>query len=369
MIFDVKWWQNTERANRFLAALQSLQSGYRNDEAREMVRATCQAFMIQHATQARAQAMSDLSGIREEQGRARAAIQAMTAKIQAGETGIIKTSDIPIILADQFNVTIAKKIYDLNYELSFQEVPVADGQNFWELDTVTPSLTFKKIAEGGRVEMQGWNAGQVFAFVDYYGGALGWTDAMLRFRQLAKMVDNANFFTWSFWKNKADIHYALLDAAGLANITAYVDPTGVGACLANDILTINATVFDIANKCRNKGYGDTANAQYVLYANPADKPRITAALNAQSNYMQMLGWFGTEIGYNIQPIWTFNEHITAGYPLIVLPGHKLQRADVMQPTTYMAQKDPFTLNEAASCWAIYGSIVGDSDQVGMVTLE
>jgi hypothetical protein len=368
MIFDTKWWMNSERTARFLADCQSLASGSRDEAAKERIRAATQGFMIQNADAARSQMQAELMGTVQEQARARAAIQAMTAKIQA-DHGITKTSDLPIILADQFNVTIAKKIYDLNYELAFQQVPVADGQNFWEIDTVDNALTFRKVAEGGRVQMQGFTGSQVFAFVDYFGGALGWTDAMIRFRQLARMVEMANFFTWSFWKNKADYHYALLAAAGLLNIVAYNDPTGIGACLANDILTMNAAVFQIANTCRNKGYGDTANAQYILYANPADKPRITAALNAQSNYMQMLGWFGTEIGYNIQPIWTFNEHITAGFPLIVLPGHKLQRADVMQPTTYQAIKDPYTLNEAASCWAIYGSAVADTDQVAMVTLE
>ena len=138
--------------------------------------------------------------------------------------------------------------------------------------------------------------------------------------------------------------------------------------MQRDIQTINLAAFTLTNRCRNKGYGDTANAKLVLYFNPRDKNRILAAFNVTSSALAAAGATGATVNYNIELVPTFNQFVTAGSPLLVLPGQKLQRAEGMAPTPYGPEMDILSLNRVQSVWAIYGGIVGDTDQVEQLTL-
>ena len=152
--------------------------------------------------------------------------------------------------------------------------------------------------------------------------------------------------------------------AAAGNVTPYQGVAADGQ-LRRDIQTINNAAYTLANRCRNKGYGEMAAVKLLMYANPLDRARIGAAKVATTN--QTLGAGNTTVGqqvdWNIDTIYTFNANISAGAPILVIPGQKLQRADVMQPTTYIAPKDPLTLNELQAVWAIYGAAVADTDQV------
>jgi hypothetical protein len=194
------------------------------------------------------------------------------------------------------------------------------------------------------------------AKVEYYGGALGWTDKMIRFRKLARMADAARIFRNEYFVTKANVHYALLAAAGAipANITPYRGVAANGQ-LQRDIQTINRAAYNLGNRNKDKGYGDTANTQFVMYANPLLKDRINAAFAATTSALAAAGQTGDTIGYNIRVVYTFNSYV-ATRPIMVLPGRKIQRADAL------------TLNITQAVWAIYGAIVADTDQVEGITL-
>lgn len=292
-----------------------------------------------------------------------APVAAVKKKIQAA--GV--SSDFAQLTKDAFNVTVQEDNFDLGYEQAFRTVSLGTGQDAWEIYDVANGITFNKVEEGQRIQVDKLSGTKTTAYVDYYGGALGWTDKMIRFRKVPAMVDIAMAFRNKFWANKADNHYLLLATAAALNTTTYQGATADGQ-LQRDIQTINEGAFQLANRCKDKGYGDTATAQMVMYYNPKDKNRILAAFNATTSVLAQAGKVGQAINWNITPIATFNSNISSGSPIIVLPKNKIQRADAMMPTTFTAAKDPLTLNELQSVWAIYGGVVGDTDQAEQITL-
>jgi len=283
------------------------------------------------------------------------------------------STDFAILTKDSFNVTIEEDNFDLGWEQAFRNVTLGRGQDAWEIYNVENGLTFNQVEEGQRIQMDKISGTKVTAYVDYYGGALGWTDKMIRFRKVPAMVDRAMIFRNKFWTNKANNHYSLLSTAAALNVVAWQGAAADGQ-LRRDVLTINNAAFQIGNVNKNKGYGDMANAPLIMYANPFDEDRIEAAFRVTSNALAggMLA-NATQIGQQItrrriKRIYTYNSNITAGSPILVLPGQKSQKADAMQPTTYTAPVDPLTLNRYEAVWAIYGAVVADTDQCYQLTL-
>lgn len=288
-------------------------------------------------------------------------------KLQAVAT----SGDFPQVLADAFNVIIQNQNFDLKWQQAFQLVTLGENQDFWEIEDVANSITFRKMEEGQRLETSGMSAERTLAYVDYYGGALGWTDKMIRFRKIPNIINRAILFRNKQNVAKANIHYALLVAAvAAAQITAYQGAAALGQ-LQRDILTINAATVALVNRNLNKGYyADMASAPILIYANYADEPRIEAVFRARTADFAAAGLQGAEVFRSrpFQRLYTANSNITAGSPLFVLPGGKLQRAQAMAPTTYRAPQDILTLNYVESVWEIYGAIVADSEQVQQATL-
>lgn len=288
----------------------------------------------------------------------------ITKKIQA--VGV--STDFAQLTSNAYNVTIQEDNFDLGYEQAFRSVPLGQNQDFWEIYDVQNGLTFRKVAEGNRIQVDELSGSKITAYVDYYGGALGWTDKMIRYRKVAAMLDMAMIFRNRFWTNKADNHYALLAAAAAGNVTTW---QGAGSDqLQRDIQTLNMAAFTLGNRCKDKGYGDMASARFVMYYNPRDKARVLAAINATYGPVSTagIGQGSVIVSWNITPIPTFNASVVAGSPILVLPLNKIQRADDMAPTTFTQPKDPLTLNELQAVWAIYGAIVGDTDQAQELTL-
>ena len=298
-------------------------------------------------------------------------INAPKAEIKRKIQAVGVSTDFAQLTADAYNVNIQEDNFDLGYEKAFRKVPLGTNQDFWQIYDVQNGLSFRKVPEGDRIQVDELSGSLITAYVDYYGGAIGWTDKMIRYRKVAAMVDMAMIFRNRFWSNKADNHYALLAAGAAGNVTVWQGTPAQGQ-LQRDIQTLNHAAFDIADRCKDKGYGDMANAQFVLYYNPHNKARLLAALRATA-----LGVVGAGTGlvqpsqvldWNITMIPTFNSAIVNNEPILVLPMNKIQAAEDMAPTTFTQPKDILTLNEAQSVWAIYGAIVGDTDQCQELSL-
>ena len=230
---------------------------------------------------------------------------------------------------------------------------------------VQNGLSFRKIPEGGRIQVEGISGSLATVGTDYYGGAIGFTDKMIRFRKVAAMVQLATIFRNRFWENKADNYYLLLATAGAlaANQIAQQGVAADGTARRN-ALTINLAAFTLGDRNKNKGYGNTAQTKLLIYANPRDEEAIDAAFTLTPQALVTARENGTAItSRQIQRVYTFNQYITAGSPLMVLPGQKIQKADAMMPTTFTAPIDPLTLNRVQAVWAINGGAVGDTEQI------
>jgi hypothetical protein len=279
------------------------------------------------------------------------------------------STDFEIITKESFNVTIESDNFDMGWEQAFRQVPLGKNQDSWEIYNVSNSLTFYKVEEGQRLECAGLVGTKASAYVDYYGGAIGWTDKMIRFRKVPAMIDMAGIFRNKFWTNKANNHYALLATAAALNTIAYQGVAADGQ-LRRDVQTLNFGAFTLGDVNKDKGYGDMANAPLILYANPFDEDRIEAAFRATTSDAARGGLnIGQQLTRRrIKRIYTYNSNIVAGTPILVLPGQKMQKADAMTPTVFTQDVDVLTLNRVQAVWAIYGAIVGDSDQCYTITL-
>jgi hypothetical protein len=298
--------------------------------------------------------------------RPRAAVRKQVQALRKVQAFGVST-DFEKLVSDAFNVTVEEANYDLGYQRVFRDVPLASGQDTWDIYDVSNGLTFRKVKEGDRIQVDQLSGSLVTAHVDYYGGALGWTDKMIRYRKIAAMVDMALIFRNRFWSNKADNFYLLLKTAAAMHAISYQGATG-DTQLERDIATINYAAFFLANACKDKGYGDTANMRLVMYANPRDKARILAAFTATTAALAAGGLNGEVIQWPIDVIYTFNSSVATGYPILVLPGNKIQAAEDMPPTTFIGEKDPLTLNSVQAVWSIYGAVVADDDQAVKATL-
>lgn|SRR5512136_80392 len=290
-------------------------------------------------------------------------IQAYQKAIQA--FGV--STDFTKLPRGAFDLTIETLNFDMGYERAFKTVPLDMNTLSWTIYTAYNGITIHKVIEGGRLRVDEISGDHVEIECYYYGGALGFTDKMIRARQIAAMIDRAEAFRNKLYENKATNHYALLAAAALLHVTAYQGAVADGE-LQRDIKTINQAAYNLTNRCKNKGYGDMANAPLLLYANPLRKNRVLAALNATTAMLSAAGRSGTAVNYTIEPIWTFNSALTAANPILVLPGNKIQKAEAMAPTTYEAPQDVLTLNKTYAVWNIYGAAIGDDDQCETITL-
>lgn len=287
-------------------------------------------------------------------------------KIKAIGVGV--SSDFAQITTDSFNVTLESDNFDMGWEQAFKQVTLDKGKRYWEIYNVANSLQFYKVEEGQKLEQAGLTGTKVLGEVDYYGGAMGWTDAMMRFREIPAMIDMAQVFRNKFWSNKANIHYALLAVAAALTAVAWQGVAADGRTL-RDILTFNRAANLLGFVNRNKGYGDTANMPFVLFANVNDEERIEAAFRVTSGQLVASRENGISItGRRIRRVYTYNSAIASGSPILVLPGNKLQKADVMTPTTYGPELDILSLNSVQTVWAIFGAAIADEDQCLQLTL-
>ena len=290
-------------------------------------------------------------------------IQAMKTRVQA--FGV--STDFTNLPRGYFDLTVDATAFDMAWQLAFKDVPKDPNVSTWTIYNAYNGITFNKVPEGDRIQVDGLTGDHVTVGVDYYGGALGFTDKMIRYREVAAMINQAEAFRNKLYSNKADNHYALLAAAGALNLTGYQGVVADGE-LQRDIKTLNQAAFTLTDRNKNKGYGDMAQVNLIMYANPRDKGRLLAALNATTAMIAAAGRSGEVVNYSITPQWTYNSNIVSRTPLLVIPGNQIQRAEDMAPTTYTAPDDVLTLNKTIAVWTIYGAAVGDSDQCQTFTL-
>lgn len=271
------------------------------------------------------------------------------------------SSDLPQLTADVFNNTMATPNFDLAWQEAFRGVQLSKGQLFWEIATTSTGMVFKEIPEGGKIEYEGVAGSKAIVNIKKYGAALGITWEVIEGRKLyqfVQLLEDARAKMYQLW---ADVHYGLLDSGATGHDVSW-QLAVTDKILDRDIATINAGAFAIANACKDKGYGDTANAQFMLYGSPALRPRINAALRATNSELATGSSQGVTVDFNVTPKYTFNSAIASNHALLVLPGQRIQNAVYLRELG-LSRQEIESLTELRTYWTAFGAAVGDTDQV------
>jgi hypothetical protein len=279
------------------------------------------------------------------------------------------SSDLPELTKDVFSVNVEVPNFDLSWQEAYKGMTLRKGELSWEIAAVQGGAEgFQLVPEGGKVKIQSLSADDIVtAYVKKYGYGMGITWETVEGRKLYAFVDQMNEARSRLYENWADIHYGLLDASAATNAIAYqgasTDPQ-----LDRDIRTLNHAAYTIAEACKDKGYGDMANARFLLYISPKYADRIDAALKAtNADLVSGRRNQAAAIRWNIDVRYTFNGNVTADRGDMVLPGNKIQNAVYLRELG-LSKQEIESLNEIRTYWTAYGGIVADNDQAAQISL-
>jgi hypothetical protein len=277
------------------------------------------------------------------------------------------SSDLPQLTKDVFNVVNTVPNFDTLWQGAFQGVQLKKGQLSWEIADVAAGLVFELIPEGGKIKFYSVSGNVVTAKIEKYGAGIGVTWEMIEGRKLYQFVDLMSQVRARLADIWADIHYGLLGTAAATNPVAW-QGVATDPVIDRDIATINEGYQTIGDAVKDKGYGDTANAEMLLYASPLLKARINQAMRATSPDIvsgrrdgAASSKAGQVVEYNVTPFFTWNAAVPANKAVMVLPRNKIQNSAYMQELS-LSEKDIATLSEMKAYWSAFGAIVADADQ-------
>lgn len=269
------------------------------------------------------------------------------------------STDLPKLTKDVFNVTIQTQNFDLSWQKAFRGVPLMKGQLEWEIATVSDATQFKLTPEGAKCFIGSVSGEKLIADVQKYSKGLGFTWEMMEGRKLWKFVETLESARDKLYGLWALIHYGLLATAAATNPVAWVAGTND---LDRDIKTINAGAALITTATKDSGYGDTAQAQLIMYVSPLLRDRMDAALKATRTELIVGGVKqAAPVSWPVEVLYTYNSQIPANKAVMVLPGHKIQNAVYMQEMS-LEEKDIETLSKIRTYWTAFGAVVADNDQ-------
>lgn len=275
------------------------------------------------------------------------------------------SSDLPTLTKDVFDVTAKVDNFDLAWQEAFKTIPLRKGQLSWEIADVANAVVFRKIPEGGKVEFGKVSGDKVTAEIAKYGAGLAFTWEMIEGNKLYAFVELMDTTRAKLYGTWGSVHYGLINTAAAAHTTAW-QGISTDKQIDRDIMTLNAAAYSIANACKDKGYGDTANMPMILYVNPKYRSRITAAFKASQQDVIASGGRGVTIDWPIEVRYTFSRAITADKGNLVIPGHKFQNAVYLRELG-LKRQDQDTLSELQTYWTAFGAAAADSEQASQIS--
>lgn len=277
------------------------------------------------------------------------------------------SSDLPQLTKDVFDVTTKADNFDLAWQDSFKGIPLRKGQLSWEITDVEQAITFKEIPEGGKVKFGHLSGDKVVADIKKYGAGLAITWEMVEGNKLYAFVEALDATRAKLYGVWGNVHYGLLNAAAAEHTVAWQGASS-DKQIDRDIATLNQGAYVIGNACKNKGYGDTANAPMILYTSPQHKARINAALKAGQSEIITSGGAGAMLNWPIDVRYTFNSNITANKGVLVLPGHKIQNSVYLRELG-LSRQEIESLNELRTYWTAFGAAIGDDEQCAQLSFS
>lgn len=286
------------------------------------------------------------------------------AKLQAFTT----PSDFPTMGENIIEKYHATPFYDNGYEQIFDVRDFSnDTVSGFDLLNVESGLTFAKVEIGDTADVYQMSGTRVRTYFDYYGAGLSWHRSLFEQKDYWTLEDTAIEFRVKAYQRRALIHYALIEAGGVAGGTVIwqaPDPAGLPntdpVYTANrDAQTINQACINIINATLTKGYEVTPQGTTFIVLVPfARMHRIKKAL---SLVLQSFVGSKSELDFNVQLIPT--TMLTSNdYYYVILPKRKM-KAGYKMDLTMFSDFDILSYSDVTAGWMSYGSAIGDTDQL------
>ena len=243
---------------------------------------------------------------------------------------------------------------DSGWQMSFQQVPLAGSSSRWAIKTTGGGPVWHLRAEGAPAKVHSTSGEVVYAETECHSTAIGWTREVIDNRDAGVMTDQIVQMTASYSSMLSDKHYGVL-LSGAGSTESYASGS---TTVEKDIATINNAALNIATKNKDKGYGQLANPQLVMYVHPSLRPRIENAFNPSANLTS------EKVVANVVIHYTYFDFGASTTALMVLPGRKIQRAE--KPLIELTANDPYRLTDVNIAHKYLGACVADTDQIKKV---
>ncbi len=270
------------------------------------------------------------------------------------------STDLPELTKDVFNTTLQTPNFDLGWQEAFKGVPLRKGELSWEIATMNDPAEFVLTPEGAKCYMGSVSGEKVSAGIQKYSKGLELTWEIMEGRKLSAFIEKLEGTRAKLYGLWATIHYGLLATAAANNQLAWQVTTST-TVISQDIATLNEGAYQLTSGVKDSGYGDTANAELLLYISPKFKARMKAALAVSLDALAAGTKEAVVVNWPIKVIYTFNSQIATNTGVLVLPKNKIQNAVYLQELV-LKNKSYESLSESRTYWTAFGAIVADNSQ-------
>lgn len=237
----------------------------------------------------------------------------------------------------------------------------------FEIGTVSHGLTFKKVPVGNKAEIYEMSGEKAQVLFDMYGGGLGWHRTLFDDRDWWTLEDNARAFRSRAAYDRANIYYALIEAAGALGgnavtwqaVTGSVPNTDANYVAIRDMNTINEACRSILVALKDAGYGISVNTPFRVVAHINLMPRINRALGLLNAGLAGDTFRGVQ--YGVSPLYSLMLTQTSYY-YVVLPKIQMKAGIRMNPTIF-SKFDETSYSDIAVQWERHGGAIGDTRQI------
>jgi hypothetical protein len=254
--------------------------------------------------------------------------------------------------------------YDTGFEQVFDVRDfTASGRNGFTMHDVQAGLTFGRVKIGEKIKVYQMSGTKAECYFDFYGGALSWHRSLFDDREFWELEDNAIEFRNKAYLIRAQVFYALIEAAGDAKSSciAITDPncTQCDAIARADATALNTAALTILRNVSGKGYGvDIGNTELIILAPPELRARLRQALAVN---MQSFSGSPLIVDFRFRLVVSLMLQNQNRY-YVILPKRKL-KGGIRMDLSLFSDFDILSYSDVQAGWQRFGGCIGDMDQI------
>lgn len=244
---------------------------------------------------------------------------------------------------------------------NFQDMTSYDRAGF-NVTEVEDGLSFRQVARGGSARI--FKVGGTLVTIPFaeFGGGLGWHATLFEDREYVDLEDIAIAFRNAYYKERSEIHYALIDAISSAQNLAWqaadgsVPATDPLYLAMRDANTINKACEEILLDLKDSSVPVSAKSRFIALAPIQLMGRIKRALKM----VNTRAGDAMQMDYVVEPRYTMMLDSATEY-YVCLPKAKARGGNRMNLTIYQ-EFDAKTRSHVHVGWGRYGSGILEVEQ-------